>query len=127
MKCRGTESVRAHGGFWIIGEGTGEMPGMGSMSSVLTLGNDPEKKRYVGTWIDSMTGTLWNYEGSLDPSGKKLVLESEGPCAMKPGTTAKFRDVTEFVSKDHRVLTSSMQTEDGSWMTIVKANYRRKL
>jgi Protein of unknown function (DUF1579) len=45
---------------------------------------------------------------------------------MVPGALAKFKKVTEFKSKDHRVFTSSMQGEDGKWAGIVNINYLRK-
>lgn len=124
--CQSAEQIRPLGDFWIISEGTGEMPGMGAMSWLMTVGYDPEKRKYVATWMDSMTGTLWAYEGTVDASGTKLVLEAEGPCPGKPGVIAKFRDVNEFKGNDQRVFTSSMQNEDGSWTTLVQGTYRRK-
>jgi uncharacterized protein DUF1579 len=53
-KCKGTESVRSLGGLWILAEGQCEMPGGGAATMILTLGYDPQKKRYAGTWVDSM-------------------------------------------------------------------------
>jgi hypothetical protein len=123
MKGKGTESAKMMGGFWLIGNGTGEMMGM-TMKSILTLGYDPGKKKYIGTWVDSMTSHLWNYEGTVDSTGKILTLETEGPCMMKPGTT-KFREVTEIKDKDNKTFTSSM-LDDGKWVTIVKVTSKRK-
>lgn len=126
MKCTGSEKARMLGGFWLVSEGRGEMPGMpGPMNSVLTLGYDPQKGKYIGSWIDSTSSYFWKSEGSVDASGKVLTLESEGPCPMKPGT-AKFRDVVEIKSNDHHVLTSSMQGDDGKWQKMMTAHYRRK-
>jgi hypothetical protein len=125
MKCKGTESVRSIGGFWIVAENKGtfmDVPVTGAM----TLGYDPEKKKYVGTWICSMTNYLWKYEGTVDESGKVLTLETEGPCPMAPGKLSRFKDVTEFKSKDHKVLTSLMQGDDGKWVTFATINCRRK-
>jgi len=124
-KSKGTDRVRNLGDFWIISEGTGEMPGMEKpMTWLMTLGYDPEKRKYVGTWVDSMNGYLWTYEGTVDASGKKLVLESEGPCPTRPGMT-RFRDITEFKGRNERVFTSAMQNDDGSWTTMVKGTFRR--
>ncbi len=125
-KTGGTESVRSLGGLWIVAEGEGEMPGGGTGTSLMTLGYDPQKKRYVGTWVGSMMTHLWSYDGSLDADEKVLTLNSEGPGMSGDGKLAKYRDVIEMKSDDHRVLTSHVQGEDGSWQSFMTAHYSRK-
>lgn len=105
-KCTGTESVRVLGGLWIVAEGQGEMPGGGAATTMMTLGYDPQKKRYVGTWIGSMMFYLWVYDGALDGGERVLTLEAEGPDMAIEGKMARYKDVIEFKSDDHRVLTS---------------------
>src|SRR5688572_24337775 len=73
MKSKGTETVRPIGGFWVVSEGHSDMMGM-KFDHVLTLGYDPEKKKYIGTWLDSMNSYLWKYEGTVDSTGKILTL-----------------------------------------------------
>jgi hypothetical protein len=92
----------------------------------MTLGYDPTKKKYVGTFIGSMMTYLWVYEGELDASGKKLVLNAEGPHFVEAGKMAKYRDTIEFLSDDHRTLTSHMLGDDGQWNHFMTAHYRRK-
>ena len=127
-KCRGHESSRLLGGFWVVGEMEGQMPGgMGTMQGLILLGYDTDKQKYVGTWVDSTNGHQWEYEGTVDPSGRILTLETEGPCLWKgPGAIARFKEVVEFKSRDHRVFTSSIQNDDGTWTQMVTVNYRRK-
>jgi hypothetical protein len=126
-KCHGTDTVRSLGGLWILAEGQGEMPGGGPVSMVLTLGYDPQRKRFVGTWIGSMMTHLWVYEGSLDAADRALTLETEGPSMAAPESKmAKYRDVMEFKSNDHRVLTSHTLSEDGVWHQFMTVHYRRK-
>jgi Protein of unknown function (DUF1579) len=125
MKSKGTESARMMGGFWLIAEGKGEAMGM-PFTHIMTLGYDVEKRKYIGTWVDSMLGHMWKYEGSVDATGKIITLEAEGPNFMAGGKMTKFRDVMEFKDKDHRVLTSSMLGEDGKWVTFMRGESRRK-
>lgn len=126
--ARGTEHVRSLGGLWILAEGQGEMPGGGTATMLLTLGFDPQRKRYVGTWVGSMMTHMWVYDGELDPSGKILTLNSEGPDmspGAAPGKRAKYKDVIEIKSADHRILTSHRLDDDGTWQQFMTAHYRR--
>lgn len=125
IKASGTETVRMLGGFWIVSEGSGDFGGQ-KFNSVLTLGFDPEKKKYVGTWVDSMSSMLWKYEGTVDETGKILTLETTGPCPKYPGKTAKFKEVTEFKDKDHRIFTSNVSVDDGPWEKMVVVESKRK-
>ena len=124
-KWKGTESVRSLGGFWTLGEGQGEMPGGGSSTSLMTLGYDPLKKKYVGTFVASMMSHLWLYEGSLDASGKVLTLDTEGPSMGAEGKMAKYQDVIQFENDNHRLLISRMLGDDGKWNEFMRASYRR--
>jgi Protein of unknown function (DUF1579) len=125
-KSGGTESVRSLGGLWVVAEGQGEMPGGGTGTTVMSLGYDPRKKRYVGTFIGSMMAELWVYEGALDAAQRVLTLDTEGPSMSGDGTITSYKDAIEFKSADHRVLTSHMLGTDGKWHLIMTANYRRK-
>jgi hypothetical protein len=125
QKNTGTETVRSLGGLWIVGEGRGQMPDGTPATMVLTLGYDPQKQRYVGTWFGSMMTYLWVYEGEVDAAGRVLTLNTEGP-NMETGAMARYKDVYEFKSDDHRVLTSHMQGEDGNWQQFMSMEYRRK-
>ena len=125
-KLTGTERVRSLGPVWVLCEGTGQMPGGGTANSLMTLGYNPQAKRFVGTWIGSMMTHLWVYDGSLDAAEKVLTLSAEGPDFSTPGKMAKYQDVIEFVNDDYRTLTSRTLGEDGKWTEFMKAHYRRK-
>lgn len=129
MKATGTETVRSLGGLWTLGEGKGEMPGGGECTTIMTLGYDPARKRFVGSFVASVMTNMWLYEGTLDASGSVLTLDTEGPdmSGETPveGATAKYQDIIEFVSDTHRTLTSRMQAKDGTWHEIMTAHYRK--
>ena len=124
-KSKGSESTRSIGGFWILADNKSSFMDM-PFTGLMTLGYDPEKKKYVGTWVDSVNSYLWKYEGTVDAAGKTLTLETEGPCHNAPGKLSKFKEVVEFKSKDRKVFSSSMQGEDGKWVTMMTINYQRR-
>ena len=125
VKWKSTEIVRSIGGMWVVGEGTGDTPGGGTATTIITLGYDPKKSKYVGTFIGSMMNNLWIYEGSLDAGANVLTLDTEGPAMSPEPAMAKYKDVVEFKSNDHRTLTSFIQGTDGQWQQIMTANYHR--
>ena len=94
------------------------MPDGGPATTLMTLGYDPQTKRVVGTWVGSMMTHMWVYDAELDPAGKVLALNSEGPSMEDDGTTSRYQDVIEFKSDDHRVLTARVQGADGQWQII---------
>jgi len=123
FECDGTESTRSIGGLWIVADGEAHAMGM-EVHSMLTLGYDPEKKKFVGTWIDSMFNHMWKYEGTLDESGKVLTLMTEGPNMLNPKEMAKYKEVLEIKDKDHKIFSSHMQV-NGEWMTFVTVDGKR--
>jgi Protein of unknown function (DUF1579) len=126
-KSIGTESVRSIGGLWIQAEGHGEMPGGGGpATTVMTLGYDTQKKRFVGSWIGSMMTYMWVYDGELDAGERVLTLSSEGPSMSGDGTMSSYQDLIEFKGNDHRTLTGRVRTPDGAWQQFMTVDYRRK-
>lgn len=126
-KFTGTERVRPIGDLWVVAEGKGDAPGAGDVhTSMMTLGYDPKKGRFVGTWLGSIMAYLWVYEGALDPAERALSLDCEGESMSGDGKMAKYRDVIEFKSDDHRVLTSHVLREDGQWQQFMAMHFHRR-
>ncbi|MDZ4658566.1 MAG: DUF1579 domain-containing protein [Bythopirellula sp.] len=123
MECQGVHKAKMMGPFWIVSAGNSKMMGQ-PMESIMQLGFDPKKKKYVGTWSDSISDHMWQYEGTLE--GNTLTLNTEGPNMMSPGKMAKYRDVIEFKSPDHYTLSSTMQGDDGGWKTFMLADFKKK-
>lgn len=122
---RGTESARSLGGLWIVAESRGRLPDGGDATMILTLGHDKNRDRYVGTWIGSMMGHLWVYEGQLDGAGRVLTLESRGPDMSGSGGLIRYRDVYAFENRDLRILTAYYEDREGQWQQMMSATYRR--
>src|SRR5262249_21204963 len=106
--------------------GQGEMPGGGLATMMMTLGYDPQTKRFVGTWIGSMMTHLWVYAGALDAAERVLTLEAEGPDMARAGNMAKDPDVHELKTPGRRGWTAHMLGDDGVWHQFRTAHYRRK-
>ncbi len=125
MKSTGKQTTRALGSLWTLGEMESEGPDGKPMQSLFTLGFDPAKQRFVGSFIASCMTHLWPYDGQLDAARKKLTLDSEGPSFAGDGTMAKYQDMIEIIDKNRYVLSSRYQNQDGTWTDFMKANYAR--
>ncbi|MEW5983758.1 MAG: DUF1579 domain-containing protein [Acidobacteriota bacterium] len=122
QKTSGTETVRSLGGLWTLADGHVSSPD-GEMT--MTLGYDPARQCFVGTFIASCMTHLWVYEGgTLDTAQRVLTLNAEGPDFT--GGTAKYHDIIELISDDERTLSSEMLRPDGTWHRFMTTRYRRK-
>lgn len=126
MKNRMTETVRSLGGLWVIAEGEGEVPGeSGTAHSVMTLGFDPARGRFAGSFIASVMTHFWVYDGALDAAKQVLTLDAQGPSFADPKVLVPYQDIIAFEGEDRRSLTSRVRSADGSWTHFMRAEYRR--
>lgn len=120
------ESVRMLGELWMLAESEGHMAGGHPARSLITVGFDADKGRFVGSFIGSMMTSFWTYDGALDPDGRTLRLQSEGPAFDGSPGAALYEDVIEIVGPDERLLRGRIQGEDGAWTDFMLTHYRRQ-
>lgn len=121
-----TERVRTLHGVWVIAETEAVMPDGQKAATMMTLGYDSSRQRYVGSWVGSMMDHMWVYDGGLDETQKILTLDTEGPNCAAPGARALYQDIITFLDDDTRTLTSRQLQPDGSWQQIMIVEYRRR-
>jgi len=120
-----TEVVRSLNDVWFIAEANAEMPGAGATTTVMTLGYNALKGKYLGTWIGSMMDHMWVYEGEVSPDGKVLTLYTRGPDFQTEGVEQDYREDMAFIDDNTRTFTSSAKQADGSWKQFMEARYVR--
>lgn len=99
---KGTNVARlGMGGLWLTSDFDGQLMGAPFQGHQI-LGWDPEKKKYVGCWVDSMASALTLTEGTWDATRKSLTMESLEP---DPMTGQKMLNVSHFESHDKHVFT----------------------
>lgn len=125
MKTGGSETARGIGPLWLQIEQQGPMPDGQPMTAIITLGYDPQKQAFVGTFIASMMSMIWEYVGQLDASGKVLTLDSRGPSMAGDGGLADYQDIIAIVSPDHWRFSSQIRGEDGRWIEFMSSDHRR--
>lgn len=124
QKSTAKMNCRMVGGLWLILESVGDMPEGGEFRSIMTVGYDPKKGKYVGTFLASMMAYLWPYEGDLDSDGKKLPLNSVGPKFDGTGTT-EYRDTIEIVNDDEWLFYGEVKGDDGQWSRLMEMVCKR--
>jgi len=120
MVSKGTETVTMLGGFWQLSEFKSEMMGQPFEGRGAT-GFDPAKKKYVGTWVDTMTPGYYTVEGTYDAATKTMTAVMEGPDPS--GAVAKTKQTTQWKDADTRVLT--MFAPDGT-TPVMRMTYKRR-
>ena len=122
MESKAQASYRiGYGGFWLIEEFKGELAGT-KFEGRGTTGYDPFKKKYISTWIDSMSPTMISMEGSFDKEGNY----SETGSGVEPdGKPMKLKSVFQFKDQDNFVFTMYVLS-DGKENEGFKITYQRK-
>lgn len=112
------------GGLCLITDFKGEtMPGVAFHGHGVTTW-DPAKKKYVGSWTDSMSQGLSISEGTWDAAAKKGTGSMEGPDMT--GKIVKMRTVTEYKPDGTRVFTLHGPGPDGTEGIVMRMTYTRR-
>ena len=112
------------GGLCLISDFKGEMaPGQAFHGHGVTTW-DPAKKKYVGSWTDSMSAGLAVAESTYDASKKTAAgwMESPDPATGKP---VKMRMVSEYPSPTGRAMTAYATGPDGKEFVTMRITYTR--
>jgi hypothetical protein len=120
---KGTESSKMLGGFWMISDFDGNMMGF-DFQGHGTLGYDAETKKYVGSWMDSLSPGAMHMKGDYDKANKTLTMEGMAPGPdMQP---AKHRLVTSYKEDGKRVMTMYITPKDGEEAKFMTMEYTKK-
>ena len=123
---KGVEIIKLMpGGLWALSEfhgKFGEMDFHGAGQS----GYDPGKKKYIGTWVDSISPTIMIMEGDFDPQTHTLTSYAKGAGPSGAPYDAKMVEVHK--DKEHRVFTMSMKSEEtkGEYIKMMEISYVKR-
>jgi hypothetical protein len=121
---KGTEvNALGPGGLWLITDFKSEMMGAPFQGHGVT-GWDPAKKKYVGTWVDSMSTGVFTSEGTYDAASRSMNALMSGP--GEDGQPMTMKAVTQYKDDDTRVFTMFMKGPDGKEAPTMRITYKRR-
>jgi hypothetical protein len=85
---------------------------------------DTQKKKYVGSWTDSMSTGLTLSESTYDPATKTMTGWMEGPDLS--GNVTKMKSTSTMKDADTRVMEMRNIGADGSESLTMRITYTRK-
>jgi hypothetical protein len=120
---KGSETNTLLGSRWLISDFKGELMGLPFQGHAV-MGYDPAKKKYTGTWVDSMSTNISVLEGTYDPKTKTMTswMESPGP----DGKPMKMRSTSEWKDDDTRIFTMHSPAGQGDEFAMMKITYKRR-
>lgn len=123
-KSKGVEvNTIGCGGLCLLTSFKGDMGGMTFEGSGVTTW-DPKKKKYVGSWTDSMSTGLSIGESTYDAAKKTWNGTMEGPDMS--GNVMKARTTTVHSAAGTRVFTIYGPGPDGKEAQMMKITYTRR-
>ena len=114
-ESHGTSKIQsALGGLWNVTHFESNIMGQ-PFKGIEIMGYDPEKKKFVSVWVDSMKTKISTMEGTYDADAKTLTMK--GKSTGMDGAEATMINTTEFGAKS-MLFTMSIEGQPGSMMTI---------
>jgi hypothetical protein len=123
---KGTETAKLVGGLWLVSDFKSEMMGQ-PFEGHAVGGYDPTKKKYVGTWIDTMSPYLQTMEGTYDEKTATSTMIATG-IDIATGKPSTSKMITRYESDDEKVFEIMMPVEgkEGEWWKMMEITYTRR-
>jgi hypothetical protein len=112
------------GEFWVVDNFTAQLMGQ-AFKGQGTTGYDPAKKKYVGTWVDSLSPSIMVVEGNYDATGKILTMQGMGPSA--DGKPVMHKLVTTTKDQNTQVFEMFVPDADGKDQLLMTITYSRRV
>ncbi len=120
----GVETNAMLGSMWLVSKFEGDMMGTPFVGQS-TTGYDPTEKKYVGTWVDSISPYLTSMTGAFDARTQQLTMNTECRCFMT-GEMRSGKMVSKVTSDDTRVLEMYGPDESGAEYLSMRIEYQRR-
>jgi hypothetical protein len=118
------ENTWALDGRWLEQHFTGTFMGM-PFAGVGYTGYDNIKKKYVGSWMDSMSTSMMISSGKEDAGGKSFTFTSTMEDPMT-GKSSPVKEKVTVVDDDHHTLEMWGAGPDGKMFKMMEITYTRK-
>ncbi len=124
-QSKGTETVRMLGSFWSISDMKYDYMGQ-PVQSHGTIGYDPDKKRFVGSWHESSSPNLTTMTGKWDAKTNKLTMIMKGKDPA--GKNTRFKSITTYIDENTKTFEFFMLKEGSKteFMKAMEMKYSRR-
>lgn len=122
IEATGVEVNKMIGDLWVSSHFEAEIFGQKFTGSG-TFGYDPDKKKFVGSWVDSMNPFSSHMEGTYDEKTQTLSMMSKGKDPS--GQVNEGKNVAVYKDKDTRIFTMYMKQGD-KFVKSMEITYKRK-
>lgn len=123
MESKGTAEGKALlGGRYVQTDVTSDMMGK-PFSGVAVNGYDKAKKKFVGTWIDSMSTGIMRSEGTADASGNTMTVQTVSTDPIT-GKDSKMRVVGTWEGTD-KLVEEFFEKKKGKETKMMEITYTR--
>ncbi|HET7903919.1 MAG TPA: DUF1579 family protein [Candidatus Eisenbacteria bacterium] len=116
---KGVYRNRMVGGRWLIVDYSSDSGFEGHG----VYGWDHDLGKYVGTWVDSMQGSIARSIGTWDPAARTMTFETE---ATHGGRPFRYREITQAMPDGTQVYRNLVPLPTGEEFEMIRSVYRRR-
>jgi hypothetical protein len=120
QRSQGVSVNRLLGGRWLVTDFKNDTSGFEGHG---IYGWDVAKQKFVGTWVDSMRGSLVITDGNWDPARRTMTYRGEMTMGERK---ISWREQTQSIDSDTQIFRSFLALPDGGEHEMMTVTYRRR-